>query len=131
MLKGYFVQAGYIGLVNNRKMLFESDKAYEEYMKGETKMEIRTHKVKDFENAKTQELEVHYSRYIVSWLKEVMKHTDILTACNRTEIIFGNDFECWLESVGCTDEEIDHIKLMATNGKLELERSAAAFIRSR
>ena len=32
MLKGYYTDNGYLGLVNNEYMLFESDTAYYEYV---------------------------------------------------------------------------------------------------
>ena len=69
----------------------------------------------DLENAKTEVQDVHYSRYIASWQNEGGHY-------------YGEQFEKWLKANGCTDDEINRIKLMATIGKLELEVSAKAYI---
>lgn len=53
----------------------------------------------------------HYSRYIASWR-------------NAGWTGFGDKFKIWLESEGCTPEEIHDIVDMAIMGKLELEKSA-------
>ena len=73
---------------------------------------------KDFENAKTGD-GIHYSRYIASWHR--MGGT----------IFYGGLFEKWLrDKEHLTEMEISDIMLMATNGKLELQKSAKEFIDS-
>ena len=91
---------------------------------------FKTKKIGEFDNALTENHRVHYSRYVVSWLKAVLEHKDILTACNSVEIIFGNDFIDWLTSVGLTEDEIRFIRIIAMDGKLELEESASAWIQN-
>ena len=75
----------------------------------------------DFKNKLTHN-GIHYSRYIASWTK-VCRRTD-----GRRLLYFGSAFEEWLRSEGLTDEEVNDIQLMATNGKLELEESAKRFV---
>ena len=72
----------------------------------------------DFENAKTRN-GIYYSRYIASWQNA------------GGEIAPYGLFERWLREVEkLTDEEISDIYILATNGKLELQESARAFMRS-
>jgi hypothetical protein len=99
-----------------------------ELRKGRLVMFSNTKTVKDFDNVLTEVGGIHYSRYIVSWLKRVLRHKDILMECNYIDVIFGDDFVDWLASEGLTEEEIDRVKWMATNGKMELETSANKFI---
>lgn len=71
---------------------------------------------KHFENALTHN-GIHYSRYISSWRRMGGK------------IYHGGLFEKWLrEKEQLTEEEINDIMEMATNGKMELEGSAQAFM---
>lgn len=70
------------------------------------------------ENKKTQFGGIHYSRYIMSW-----RHT----GCDY----FGEEFEEWLRSEKCSEDEIRDIMEMALNGKLELERSAEEFAKKK
>ena len=60
---------------------------------------------------------IHYSRYIASWIK----------AGNTRFGWVSSSFAAWLESVGCDDQEIHDILMMANEGKLELELSAERF----
>lgn len=62
---------------------------------------------------------VHETRYIASWVKA------------GGVLRYGKDyryFRKWLISLGLTEDEANHIANLATNGKLELESSAKAFI---
>lgn len=71
-----------------------------------------------FENKKTKSEGVHYSRYIMSWIREGGSRT------NRRA------FECWLDSLGnLTEDEIYEIGEMFGNGRFELERSVAHFLK--
>ena len=61
---------------------------------------------------------IHYSRYIASWANE-----------GGTFYRSGLwDFKDWLRSMNLNEEEIEDISFIATNGKMELEDSAAKFI---
>lgn len=72
----------------------------------------------NFENAETHN-GIYYSRYIVSWRNA------------GGEITPYGLFDRWLREVEkLTDEEIRDIYNLATNGKLELQESAKAFMRS-
>lgn len=69
-----------------------------------------------FENKITHN-EIHYSRYIASWLKAGGK----ITRCGL--------FQKWLkEKEELTDEEIYEITDLALNGKLELQESAKYYM---
>ena len=59
------------------------------------------------------------TRYIVSWIKMggKLRYLDDV-----------DKFYKWLLSTGMSEEEADHIKFLATNGKLELENSVNAFL---
>lgn len=62
---------------------------------------------------------IYETRFIASWLKvggQLKYGKDI------------DDFREWLESLGLTEDKIDHIVELATNGKLELESSAKRFL---
>lgn len=72
-----------------------------------------------FENKFTQ-AGIRYSRYIASWMNK------------GGEIYYGGLFEQWLRDVlKLTEEEISDIMFLATNGKMELEVSAALFMKSK
>lgn len=74
-----------------------------------------------FENKKTKN-GIHYSRYIASWIN----------ACKelKVSIYFDDKFLRWLEfSERLDEEEINNIRNMAKNGKMELEDSAKSFLR--
>ncbi len=99
------------------------------------------HTVADFENAKTEMHDVYYSRYIASWADIYLKELRRMELDDSTEEgfkykyfrftrggMFGDEFKDWLRSINLTEEEVDHIYFMATNGKLELQQSAKAFI---
>lgn len=62
---------------------------------------------------------VHESRYIASWLN---------AGGSLYYVEDVDDFCTWLLSMGLTKEEAAHIRHLATNGKLELEKSAEKFI---
>lgn len=69
-----------------------------------------------FENMLTHN-GIHFSRYIVSWKRMGGK------------LYTGGLFEKWLkEKEQLTDEEIRLIRILATNGKMELESSAKHFM---
>lgn len=62
---------------------------------------------------------VYETRYIASWLR------------SGGSLRYGEDvdnFYEWLLSTGLTNNEAEHIKFLATNGKLELETSAKKFL---
>ena len=62
---------------------------------------------------------VHATRYIMSWIR------------SGGNLVYGDsldDFGKWLESLGVSSEDIDHIKEIARNGKMELEHSAREFL---
>ena len=63
--------------------------------------------------------DIHTTRYIVSWLKA------------GGSLHYGEDidnFRDWLLSMNITEDEVQDIVFLATNGKLELESSAKKFI---
>lgn len=58
---------------------------------------------------------VYETRYIASWIRE------------GGQLQYGedvNNFYKWLLSMGLAEDEANHIKFLATNGKFELETSA-------
>lgn len=62
---------------------------------------------------------IHKSRYIASWLKA------------GGSLYFGEDvdnFREWLLSMDLTEDEVQDIVNLATNGKLELETTAKKFV---
>lgn len=61
------------------------------------------------------------TRFIASWVREGGELRTLTDVC---------DFYRWLLSLGLTEEQADHIKFLATNGKLELETSARKFLKS-
>lgn len=63
---------------------------------------------------------IHETRFIASWLRKGGK---LKTGKDV------NNFCKWLLSMGLTTEEAEHIRFLATNGKLELEKSAEKFIK--
>lgn len=69
-----------------------------------------------FENEKTKNYGVHYSRYIMSWYRSGGEP-------------YRDEFKNWLISLDhLTDDEIDDILQMFDNGKMELESSATRFL---
>lgn len=70
-----------------------------------------------FENLKANE--VHYSRYIMSWIRMGGEISIRRGQC---------DFRDWLKSLDLEQEDIDNIMQIARNGKMELETSARRFI---
>lgn len=80
----------------------------------------RANKANAFENNKTEEHEIYYSRYIASWYL-AGGHLD-----NLTDTI---NFKEWLRSTGIEDEKVIWaISNMAVCGKVELVQSAREFI---
>ncbi len=69
-----------------------------------------------FENKKTEVQGVHYSRYIASWK-------------NAGGNYFGEQFRKWLGMNCCTEREINDICEMANCGKMELETTAAKYVK--
>lgn len=70
-----------------------------------------------FENKKINE--IHATRYIMSWIR------------SGGNLVYGDsikDFSKWLESLGVSTEDIEHIKEIARSGKMELEYSAKEFL---
>lgn len=63
------------------------------------------------ENKKTKNQGVHYSRYIISWIK----------GGGYKKYHFMSEFEDWLRKNECTEDEIHDICEMARMGKIELE----------
>ena len=63
---------------------------------------------------------VYATRFIASWIKvggQLRTGKDI------------KDFKDWLKSIGeISDDDIDHIVFLATNGRLELENHARRFL---
>ena len=62
---------------------------------------------------------IYETRFIASWVRM------------GGQLQYGEDidnFYDWLLSLGLTKEEADHIRFLATNGKLELENSARKFL---
>lgn len=86
------------------------------------KINLKTRKVTEFENAKTEEHEIHYSRYIASWYNVGGRFDTFQDRFN---------FYNWLESIGVNEDEAYDMWKMATCGKLELEESAKSFIEIR
>ena len=66
--------------------------------------------------------DVHASRYIASWAK-MGGH---LGRGPKGRF----DFSFWLESLGLSTDEVNHIYNLATCGRLELETSARNFMKS-
>lgn len=63
---------------------------------------------------------IHATRYIASWGKAGGHF-------GRRDL--GRfDFRRWLESLGLTKDEVQHIYNLLDNGKLELENSAKVFM---
>ena len=63
---------------------------------------------------------IYYSRFIASWVRK------------GGMLKTGHDismFRKWLTEIGCDDETVDKITFLASNGKLELENSAARFLK--
>ena len=71
-----------------------------------------------FENKKTKEQEIHYSRYIISWIN----------GGGYEKYDFSEEFEDWLKRNNCTEDEIRDIREMAMCGKMELEYDARAYV---
>lgn len=64
---------------------------------------------------------VHASRYIMSYIRMGGKISKRAGA---------SDFEDWLQSLELTEDEMQSIMHMALNGKMELETSAARFLKN-
>lgn len=65
--------------------------------------------------------DVYATRFIMSWIREggqLRYRRDV------------DNFYKWLLSLGLTEDDARHIKNLATNGKLELETSARAFLKT-
>ena len=63
--------------------------------------------------------DIYATRYVASWLRaggELYYVEDV------------DNFYSWLLSMGVSEDEAGHIARLATNGKLELESSAKAFL---
>jgi hypothetical protein len=63
---------------------------------------------------------VHATRYIASWAKMGGDFG------HKSKGRF--DFYDWLKSLNLTDDEVDYIYNLATNGRMELEYSAKNFM---
>ncbi|MDX9917322.1 MAG: hypothetical protein RBT15_04825 [Gudongella sp.] len=72
-----------------------------------------------FENVKVKG--VHASRYIMSWIR---------VGGSLHWTTGQSDFADWLESLGLSESEIESICEIARNGKMELEMSAARFLKN-
>lgn len=62
---------------------------------------------------------IHYSRYIASWYN----------SGGSFDYCDSDGFKLWAMSTGVSKEEADDMWFIATNGKMELEDSAKAFLR--
>ena len=62
---------------------------------------------------------IYATRYIASWVREGGR----LSNCKSKSL-----FVKWLKHLGLTQEEVDYIYELATNGKMELEYDASKFI---
>ncbi|WP_458459319.1 hypothetical protein [Pseudobutyrivibrio sp.] len=72
----------------------------------------------NFEN-KLSSQNVHYSRYIASFVKE----------CSRLGVRFGYDkFLNWLTGLGLKEDEAMDIAMLAFCGRVELEVSATKYL---
>lgn len=62
---------------------------------------------------------IYATRFIASWLAEGGKLKNGSDLCL---------FRTWLRSLKLTNEEVDRISFLVTNGKLELKMSAQEFL---
>lgn len=62
---------------------------------------------------------IHATRYIMSWIRSGgnLRHGEGI-----------DDFSEWLRSLGLSLDDVVDIRLIATNGKMELEHSAKQFL---
>ena len=60
------------------------------------------------------------TRFIMSWLRS----GGVLSKKGTGY----SEFEKWLKSLGLSDDDVDYVVVLASNGKLELEVSAKDFI---
>jgi hypothetical protein len=75
-----------------------------------------------FENKKDKVHDVHYSRYIMSYIRSggvLSKRGEGRETLNQ-----------WLVTLELDEEDIDNILDMATTGRMELESSAYNFLRA-
>lgn len=70
-----------------------------------------------FENVKVKG--IHATRYIMSYIR---------MGGNLNKRAGQSEFENWLKSLGLNEDEIYSITSISSNGKMELEMSAAKFI---
>ena len=73
-----------------------------------------------FENKVDKVYGVHYSRWIMSWIREGGYFVSTGTGYWQ--------FKEWLKSMNVDKDDIDAIMEMAMNGKMEFEHSAWDFI---
>lgn len=74
-----------------------------------------------FENKQINEY-TYATRYIASWLREggqLRTGKDV------------DDFYKWLLSTGISEDDANHIKFLATNGKMELEYQARMWLNNK
>lgn len=64
---------------------------------------------------------IYETRFIASWLRKGGQL--------RTRENYDNFYE-WLLSLGLNQDDADHIKFLASNGKMELEDSARKFLKN-
>lgn len=74
----------------------------------------------NFENKKTEQQEVHYTRYIISWMRAGGHICDC----------YDEQFDKWLEANGVNETERCEIEEMFATGKMELETSARTYIKA-
>ena len=72
-----------------------------------------------FENLKDKKNKIHYTRYIMSWIREGGDCNDL------------DWFAEWLASLELDKEDISEIRFIMSNGKMELESSARKFLANR
>ena len=73
----------------------------------------------NFENKKCNNGEgIHYSRIIASWV----------VAHGLRGKLFNDEFKDWLRSLELSEEQVQDIYEMATNGRLECENHARKYL---
>lgn len=72
-----------------------------------------------FENKLDSKYKIHYTRWIMSWIREGGNCKDL------------DGFISWLDTLNLDDEDINNMSFMMSNGKMECETSAKKFLKNR
>lgn len=72
-----------------------------------------------FENKLDSKYGIHYTRWIMSWIREGGSCRDL------------PGFISWLDTLNLDDEDINNMSFMMSNGKMECEDSAKKFLKNR